>query len=261
MNIAEILKFAPEELMLYSSLCGYCYLNKVTEDKIIVKNNNDVKYEFLQDGSISDEGECLLFPDKRNRDWSNWPLSLAQTGTCLAGINVNYVFLYNQSGKYSTSFIAGMYNNGELSQDINQSGVAMDGNAVVRYASPKEKEALLYKLECKGYTYDEENRVVIKIKVNNKIKDNIEETNKQEVDNTFEFPVVGIDDLGNTLRVFDKVLVRDENYRNWKPKIIQQINENQEHKYECLDSIWKQCVIFNNNTIKLFNNSINIDEL
>ena len=79
MNIAEILKNAPKGTKLYSPIYGDVQFWRVD-------NNNGITIHwacdtasggynsayFQQDGRIGENGECMLFPSKEQRDWSQF---------------------------------------------------------------------------------------------------------------------------------------------------------------------------------------------
>ena len=51
-----------------------------------------------------------------------------------------------------------------------------------------------------------------------------------------------------TLKTFDKVLVRDNNLQVWKPTLFSYISSHPEYKYECVYSIYKICIPYNDDT-------------
>lgn len=82
LNIAEILKDAPKGTKLWSPICGDCILDKIeTTDTtanyaiccLVVSDHSPVR--FTSDGKYTlcfDDGECVLFPSKDNRDWQKF---------------------------------------------------------------------------------------------------------------------------------------------------------------------------------------------
>lgn len=71
-NIAEILKNTPRGTKLYSPICGECELKEVTPNYIIVyfKKEDTILFHFFNHfGQEYEDGECLLFPSKEERDW------------------------------------------------------------------------------------------------------------------------------------------------------------------------------------------------
>lgn len=86
-NLLEILKDAPKGIKLWSPIFGECefqgiYTNKSpiicthTIKEYVLDNNIHEFADFLCDGRLatccSEDGECLLFPSKDNRDWSTF---------------------------------------------------------------------------------------------------------------------------------------------------------------------------------------------
>ena len=79
LNLVEILKDCPKGTKLYSLIYGYVELMKVSLSKyemypIRVKLNDNSSESFTEDGRLYAEhsGECVLFPSKKQRDWSKF---------------------------------------------------------------------------------------------------------------------------------------------------------------------------------------------
>lgn len=82
LNIAEILRDAPKGTKLWSPICGDCILDKIeTTDTtatypiycLVVSDHSPVR--FTSDGKYTlcfNDGECVLFPSKDNRDWQKF---------------------------------------------------------------------------------------------------------------------------------------------------------------------------------------------
>lgn len=73
MNIAEILKDAPEGTKLFSPLFGEVELQSVSDPMIEVRIEGAVS-TFYKDGRYYKSypnSECLLFPSKDKRNWDN----------------------------------------------------------------------------------------------------------------------------------------------------------------------------------------------
>ena len=79
-NIAEILKKCPEGTKLYSPICGECELKSVEYDDFFpikvkpINGSKNESYSFTIEGKyfLNDNGECLLFPAKEDRNWDNF---------------------------------------------------------------------------------------------------------------------------------------------------------------------------------------------
>lgn len=77
MNITEKLKNCPVGTSLYSPIFGVCVLNSINLDSYhpIRVSTEKASYTFSKDGRIYDgeeNGECMLFPSKVNRDWESY---------------------------------------------------------------------------------------------------------------------------------------------------------------------------------------------
>ena len=90
LNLVEILKHAPKGTKLWSPIFGECifqyiYINKgedweipmihtITTKDYCSKDSIIYWADFLSNGKLEscygDDGECMLFPSKENRDWS-----------------------------------------------------------------------------------------------------------------------------------------------------------------------------------------------
>ena len=72
-NVAEILKNKPEGISLYSSVFGGCVYRGNFDNCIEVVTNNcyyfNEKGHYITNGVKSENGECLLFPSNKMRDW------------------------------------------------------------------------------------------------------------------------------------------------------------------------------------------------
>lgn len=76
-DIYEILKGKTEGTSLYTPMCGkvefrYLQGNKEAAEAIITNTNNGAEYTFDKNGKYVEEGEVLLFPSDKMRDWSNF---------------------------------------------------------------------------------------------------------------------------------------------------------------------------------------------
>lgn len=76
-DIYEILKGKTEGNSLYTPMCGkvefrYLQGNKEAAEAIITNTNNGAEYTFDKNGKYVDEGEVLLFPSDKMRDWSKF---------------------------------------------------------------------------------------------------------------------------------------------------------------------------------------------
>lgn len=80
-NLCEILKDCPKGTKLYSSVLGEVEFNEITNNdpyaikvKLKIVGNEKRDSAFTASGRylMNTEGECVLFPSKKQRDWSKW---------------------------------------------------------------------------------------------------------------------------------------------------------------------------------------------
>lgn len=79
LNLVEILKDCPEGTKLYSPVLGEVDFVRISDDDISFPIRVRVRYgmyTFSSQGRFCniEQGECLLFPSKEQRDWSKFKL-------------------------------------------------------------------------------------------------------------------------------------------------------------------------------------------
>lgn len=81
MNIASILKDCPKGTKLYCPIFGEVTFDEITSDNkmypITIRTSNNAVESFTANGRFVsyENGECMLFPSKDNRDWSTFKMS------------------------------------------------------------------------------------------------------------------------------------------------------------------------------------------
>lgn len=70
-NIAEILKYCDEGLPLWSPAYGNVELELATNTEIIIRTRIYC-VQLNVDGTLSADGECMLFPSPEQRDWEEF---------------------------------------------------------------------------------------------------------------------------------------------------------------------------------------------
>lgn len=74
-TVADYLRNAPKGTKLYSPICGECTLVYVyTDDIAVAKGDYYFYFNYLGQYKTHDKitGECLLFPSKEVREWSDY---------------------------------------------------------------------------------------------------------------------------------------------------------------------------------------------
>ena len=83
-NIAAILKYKQNGLILYSPIfgeCTFCYVREETNDICVKKHNGVIEY-FNSEGLYFDIGEVMLFPSKEMRDWEKFAWNKGDVLSC-----------------------------------------------------------------------------------------------------------------------------------------------------------------------------------
>ncbi len=76
LNLCELLKGC-DGMAIYSPMFGECIISQLCD--YIVISKNDANYVvFENNGKYCDDGECLLFPSRENRDWSTFKKPIKQ---------------------------------------------------------------------------------------------------------------------------------------------------------------------------------------
>lgn len=173
MNIAEILKHCPKGTKLYSLVHGEVTLEKIEKTgeypiKVIVQNNRSEF--FTKDGLLFPNnlnGECVLFPSKKQRDWSKFRLSV-KNGDIMMLENGTKPFIFRKYLKYSTGiegfisdFYCGITKSNELEiKTTNNPYWTMD---FIIPASEEAKKELFDKIAESGYKWNADSLKLEKI--------------------------------------------------------------------------------------------------
>ena len=75
LNLCLILKDCSNGTKLYCTFLGDVLFSKIENNKIFVRIGN-AAYSFYSDGKFSCDGECVIFPSRKQRDWSKFKVSI-----------------------------------------------------------------------------------------------------------------------------------------------------------------------------------------
>lgn len=216
-NIAEILKYCPKGMKLYSPILGECTLREI--------NNNDKYYPIIVETSVNDkrtsvqftkeglylngclDSECLLFPSENRRDWSNFRIP-TKAGDIMMFRDKSAVFIVKE------------LSNGLVETIVEYSklfGLRVHTPIYIDYipASEDMKEKLLKAIDNNGYKWDGKNLVKKK----------------------------------HQFKPFDKVLVRNDDNELWEPDILALYDGKAYSKYTCFRNSWRQCIPYDETRI------------
>nr|UVM96567.1 MAG: hypothetical protein [Bacteriophage sp.] len=208
-NIAEILKYCPKGMKLYSPTCGDCVLDYVDLDKMysirVIICSNGAYQAFTNEGLIIDKlegAECLLFPSKNQRVWSKFRIPVKR-GDIVMFKDKSAVFILEDK---DMSICCLDMSTGHLTPNM---------RIFYSYvpASEDMKEKLLKAIDDAGYKWDGKNLI------------------KKE----------------HQFKPFDKVLVRDSDEELWATAFYSHKVKGY-YPYKTAGSIgFKQCIPFEGN--------------
>ena len=244
-NIAELLKDCPKGTKLYSPLCGECRVIKVYNYLgFDVINGTDDVFNFSYDGRYNLMGECCIFPSKDQRDWSKFELPYEFKD----GDIVTW-------GDRRSSLVACIYKERKNTISFNHHialykgglGIIVNGEIILTndklsLATEEEKQKLFDAIKSHGYNWNAETKTLQKLvepkfKVGDKIQSVISSSYYTVVDikndlyfiksdtekspyqvsfsNEINYELVPSKFDINTLKPFDKVLVRHNKDNKW----------------------------------------------
>ena len=240
LNLVEILKDCPKGTKLYSPVYGDVELVDVFLDeeihpiRIKIPSNSTDSFtgkihDFTKDGRLFGEynGECLLFPSKDRRDWEKFiPFKdgdvLSYKSTFLKNRTI-YIYKYNRLMN-TTYYIALSGDTDSTFRISNKVEQALNGyNSTARFATEEEKQKLFQAIKDNGYKWNAETKTLEKL-----------------VPNRFD---------PNTLKPFDKVLVRDTHNGVWSCRFFSHIMGKTEfYRYATTNNFYKYCIPYNEET-------------
>lgn len=216
-NIAEILKYCPQGMKLYSPICGDCTLECVSSDEeypieVVPCLNNDIQLFTIEGKFLTGQAgdECLLFPSKNQRDWSKFRIPVKR-GDIMMEIDGNYPFI--ASGEVTENgfpkCVCGIDIYNEL---LKGSSNCWTSNFYIP-ASEDVKEKLFKAIDDAGCKWDGENLV------------------KKE----------------HQFKPFDKVLVRDSDDDLWAAAFYSHRENCTYPHVTCGSMLFRQCIPFEGN--------------
>ena len=165
-NIAEILRYAPKMLELFSPIYGEVYFDYVNEEgtdiRVKTKLCGGSVATFNANGTFYDlpNSECLLFPSTHCRTWQHWQntLFLESIGSVCVDTITGNKFILGKDGTYFGDNTGGYYSV-IIENDL--------GNYLLNsvYASQSQTKEFFEELDKNGYQWDGKMVVKKKFKV------------------------------------------------------------------------------------------------
>lgn len=236
MNLVEILKNAPLPVTLYSTVFGELKLFIILPDEerplhCATMDGSRIR-TFSPEGKYHPDGECVLFPSKDN---CNWKLFFPfKDGDILAN-DAGKPFIFKsfdlRSGNVHSYCGLDIYDVFHLESD--EWTFACD----CRLATKEEKQRLFDAIKANGYKWNAEEKKVEKL----------EELKWEPVEKS-----EGLKWNPNTLKPFDKVLMRNDTNGKWKTGLFSFYSEDPNSYPFCVGGFtYIYCVPFNEATAYL----------
>lgn len=229
LNLVEILKDCPRGTKLYSTIHGEVKFEEIINNKDypIVFKFSDIACEYYM-GSVTKDGrherkhcgECTLFPEKYQRDWSKFKVEpeLVDGEVYYAKIGyVEWVYIYRKDYTYKTTHYVAVLNN-YLTELNNICTTHNEDIKILRKATEEEKRLFFEIIEKNGRKWNADKKELVRIE-----------------------PKFDI----STLQPFDKVLVRRD-YGDWFATMFSHYKKGRFYSSDACS--WDRCVPYNNET-------------
>lgn len=267
LNIAELIKDCPKGMELYSPIFGKVYLNKIRPQLAIVvtvdKKQGDLE-EFLYDGRYGMNGECMIFPSKDQRDWSKFQRPFKNGDIVYNRIQKRIcIHHYREDGTPCVSYCR--YNEYFKTFEILDDDICI-AKQDYRFATKEEEQKLFDAIKANGYKWNSETKTLEKLiepkfKVGDRIKkeekiatilriyENYYDVKYDSGIGSFtsdlqdEWELIPSKFDINTLKPFDKVLVRDCNNERWSTAIY----SHKQDDHFVASGHFKQCIPYEGN--------------
>jgi hypothetical protein len=157
-NLSEILKKCPEGTKLYSPIFGDCTLKTVGDHLITVVRDKVLERNFYSDGSFCVNGECLLFPSKDQRDWSEFQTPFEDGDVISNGAFIAIFHKVDNGHMYYHCRYNPKYNEFKAKIDF---GIGFVGE--YKHASKEEKQKLFDVIEAYRYKWNNQTKTLEKL--------------------------------------------------------------------------------------------------
>jgi hypothetical protein len=245
LDLREILKDVPRGTKLYSIAHGYVEFETVNSNDsfpITCHKEGIQLCLFTKEGKYYtyDDGECILFPSKENRDWSKFKSPCQfKIGDVIYNELSGLISIYRGD---EHRFDVGYYTKEKLSYIITKLNTFIKiDNFNYRLATSAEKELFYNELQKENYFWNDETNSLekYKFKIGDRIQ-NINTKNKYKIininhdyyilehnctldcDKQNNFETIKFD--LSTLKPYDKVLVRRQDGDQWEPQLFSCLN-------------------------------------
>ncbi len=283
-NIAELLKDCPKNMELDCTICNgvkFIELDRNPNFPIVVRANNGYEFSLTKYGQVHniDDAKCVIFP-KGKTTWEGFvpPCQFKDGDVCCVKTDeFEHIFIFKVS---DYNYVRKYANLSENNLYTDESPVCTtDWVKEIRFATKEEKQKLFDAIKAKGYKWNAETKTLEKVpkfKVGDRIKHKentrwvctiTRVTDRYYVDGhptcfTILFDKQNEYELApdkfniNTLKPFDKVLVRGSDNGMWCASIF---SHTWIDRYFCVGTWHNQCIPYEGNE-HLLGTTKNCDE-
>lgn len=299
-NVAELLKDCPKGMELDCTMFNNVVLYGVNGSSypisILAGGRKQSRLNLTKTGCCNNnpDAKCVIFP-KGKTTWEGFQRPFKDGDILAYTSSHTTVFIYRNKDnepKHTTSFYVGYtigcrcYCNFHIYDKSTL--IALNGDCDTRFATEEEKQKLFEEIKERGYKWNPETKTLEKLpkfKVGDKITNgktsitigyididngyyyeisrNI--ANRLFIKNQDEWDLVPNKFDINTLKPFDKVLVRNSDSGFWQPTFwgIYEVGKSNEHQYRnylTTKGFFRHCIPYNDDTKHLLGTTNDCDE-
>lgn len=283
LDLTKILKDCPKGTKFYSRCVGIVDFLKIQNDSILVADYIGSIWKYNKNGKFNyseESAEIDLFPSKDQRDWLKWQIPFVK-GDVLVSNAGNIVLCSHIDNEQIVHYhcLLRPYGTLKIRDDV---GVGYSFECTL--ATEEEKQRIFDAIKKNGYKWNAENKVLEKLTIEPKFKvgDTIRSKNglqEYKITNvTSEYYSVKVQDHAcvgllpvkdqndwilvkkerfnpKTLQHFDKVLVRQYDFKPWCIDFYSHYDEDEDQVVCTGEVYYDQCIPYNDDTKHLVGKS------
>ena len=243
MNLSKILKNCPVGVKLYSPIYGEMEFSgiEINSESIHCRTNKGTPHYFYPDGRYELEGECMLFPSKKQRNWDNFMIPFRDGDVIIKAepipgakcCNIAIFSNYNANALNKMTVHCQVNGNNEFKSRMSV------GHENWRLANPKEIQHFITRMHEANYDFKDGKLIALPVfEVGNTITNGTYTFKVSRIDDMYYYEEVSsthsrirIEDQDKwkikkfdvcSLKPYDKVLIKSEGC--WYPSLVSYVN-------------------------------------
>lgn len=281
-NVAELLKDCPKGMELDCALYDDVTLSEVSDNrdykfpiKIAIGSNRYRHLTKTGGYDIIPESKCVIFP-KGKTTWEGFQRPFKDGDILAYNTTVGTsIFIHRNKHNehtYKTSFYVGINSGGVFLRYNKDTLIALCGDCDTRFATEEEKQKLFKAIKDNGYKWNAETKTLEKlVEPKFKVGDKVRHKNNHGVvftitsieedsyvcgakaafwfDDQDDYELVPNKFDITTLKPFDKVLSRDNDFQKWGAELFSFYNkETKDYRFQLVGAICaRRCIPFEGN--------------